>query len=114
MYEQQHNKEMSVKAAAQMLSNTLYYRRFFPFYVNCILAGLDDEGAGSKLVAVSALTDPCHAIVAARRKRRSLQLRSGGQLRARGVPCRRLCIGSPAAAAGQPGSSKLGGESLCE
>lgn len=36
---------MSVSATAQLLSNTLYHKRFFPFYTFNLCAGLDDEGA---------------------------------------------------------------------
>lgn len=44
MYEHEHNKKMSTTAVAAMLSTMLYSRRFFPFYVYNIVAGLDEEG----------------------------------------------------------------------
>nr|QBH72801.1 proteasome subunit beta type [Aphelinus abdominalis] len=46
MYEHEHHKTMSTPAAAQMLSIMLYYKRFFPYYVSNILAGLDENGKG--------------------------------------------------------------------
>lgn len=46
MYEYEHNKKASTPAVAQLLSTMLYYRRFFPFYVNTIVAGINNEGQG--------------------------------------------------------------------
>lgn len=43
-YENDSGKIMSSAAAAQLLSVTLYYRRFFPYYAFCMLAGLDENG----------------------------------------------------------------------
>jgi len=45
-YERMHNKKMSCPAVAQLLSNTLYFKRFFPYYAFNILGGLDCEGKG--------------------------------------------------------------------
>jgi 20S proteasome subunit beta 6 len=47
MYKYQHGKSMSVPACAQRLSTILYQKRFFPYYVHVILAGLDEEGKGA-------------------------------------------------------------------
>lgn len=46
MYEHTHLKTMSTDAVAQMLSILMYNKRFFPYYVSNVLAGLDNEGKG--------------------------------------------------------------------
>ena len=46
-YEQRHNRVMSTSAIAQLLSTTLYYKRFFPYYTFNVLAGLDADGVGA-------------------------------------------------------------------
>jgi 20S proteasome subunit beta 6 len=46
MYEHQHGKPMSTPAIAQLLSTTLYHRRFFPLYTFNVLGGLDETGQG--------------------------------------------------------------------
>lgn len=43
-YRHNHNKSMSTPAIAQMTSTMLYHKRFFPYYISNILAGLDEEG----------------------------------------------------------------------
>lgn len=47
MYQHSHGKPMSVAAMAQLVSNTLYYKRFFPYYTYNLVCGLDEEGRGA-------------------------------------------------------------------
>jgi len=46
MYKHEHQKVMSTPAIAQMVSVMLYYKRFFPYYISNVVAGLDNEGRG--------------------------------------------------------------------
>ena len=43
-YQFAHRRPMSVSAMAQLLGNTLYYKRFFPYYTFNLCCGLDAEG----------------------------------------------------------------------
>jgi len=44
LYRYQREKELSVKGAATILSNILYQRRFYPYYVQLLIAGVDKGG----------------------------------------------------------------------
>jgi 20S proteasome subunit beta 6 len=46
-YEHQHGESIKVSAVAQMLGNTLYGKRFFPYYTWNVLAGMDGDGVGA-------------------------------------------------------------------
>ena len=46
-YKLAHEADMSTPALAQLLSTTLYGRRFFPYYAFNVVAGLDASGAGA-------------------------------------------------------------------
>ncbi len=47
LYRYQHGKRISVQACAKRLSTILYGKRFFPYYVQAILGGLDEDGRGA-------------------------------------------------------------------
>lgn len=47
-YHFDHNdKKLSLSSAARNIQHLLYGKRFFPYYVQTVIAGLDDEGRGA-------------------------------------------------------------------
>ena len=44
LFELTNGRRISVKAAAKTMSNLLFQRRFFPYFTQTIVAGVDDEG----------------------------------------------------------------------
>ena len=45
VYEQQHFRPMTTQSIAQLISVTLYHKRFFPFYTFNLVAGVDEKGS---------------------------------------------------------------------
>jgi 20S proteasome subunit beta 6 len=45
-YENQNFQPMSVESVARCVSNTLYSKRFFPYYTNVLVAGINKDGEG--------------------------------------------------------------------
>ncbi|KAL4880713.1 nucleophile aminohydrolase [Aspergillus karnatakaensis] len=47
MYKYQHGKPISLRACAQRVSTLLYEKRFFPYQLQTMVAGLDESGQGA-------------------------------------------------------------------
>jgi 20S proteasome subunit beta 6 len=45
-YAQEHFKELSVESLSVNVSNILYSKRFFPYYINVLVAGIGKNGEG--------------------------------------------------------------------
>jgi hypothetical protein len=43
-YQFNHRRPLGIHALGQLLANTLYYKRFFPYYTFNLAVGLDEEG----------------------------------------------------------------------
>lgn len=58
LYKFKHGKNISVKAAAMLLSNLLHNYKFYPFYVQLLIGGVSDEKSEVfSLDAVGGMTD---------------------------------------------------------
>lgn len=58
LYKFKHGKNISVKAAAMLLSNLLHNYKFYPFYVQLLIGGVSDEkNEVFSLDAVGGMTD---------------------------------------------------------
>ncbi len=44
LFELEHNRKISVRAAAKTISNLLFQRRLFPYITQTIIGGVDEEG----------------------------------------------------------------------
>jgi len=47
MYNHKTQKDMTTQSISQMLSTTLYHKRFFPYYTFNVIGGIDEAGAGA-------------------------------------------------------------------
>lgn len=46
-YHHNHNRKLDIRSAARLIQHMLYRKRFFPYYVSTIIAGIDSEGRGA-------------------------------------------------------------------
>lgn len=57
LYKFKHGKNMNVKAAAMLLSNLLHNYKFYPFYVQLLVGGMEDKPEVYSLDAIGGMTE---------------------------------------------------------
>lgn len=57
LYKLKHGKNISVKAAATLLANIMYQYKFFPFYVQLLIGGMDEKGEIYSVDALGGVTE---------------------------------------------------------
>jgi len=57
LYKLKHGKNMNVKAAASLLSNLLHNYKFYPFYVQLLIGGMDELPQVYSLDALGGMTE---------------------------------------------------------
>jgi proteasome beta subunit len=57
LYKFKHGKNISVSAAASLLSNLLHNYKFYPFYVQLLIGGIEDKPEVFSLDALGGMTE---------------------------------------------------------
>lgn len=57
LYKLRHGKGMTTKNAATLLANVMYQYKFFPYYVQLLVAGMDEKGEIYSLDPLGGLTE---------------------------------------------------------
>ncbi len=57
LYKLRHGKNITVKSATTLLSNIMFQYKFYPFYVQLLLAGVEDEPSIFSLDPLGGVTD---------------------------------------------------------
>jgi len=57
LYKLRYNKNVTIKSAATLLANLMYQYKFFPFYVQLLLGGIEDKPEIYSLDPLGGMTD---------------------------------------------------------